>query len=100
LPHISGEREPGLQQTTCKTVEKADFASVSVLALLQDLSRLVDNPYVIMGSLLLAAGEPGMRRALPNARIMVHQLLQPQHLRRRAQRLRGGRVFSIFFLSS
>uniref|UniRef100_A0A1I7YBY5 ATP-dependent Clp protease proteolytic subunit n=1 Tax=Steinernema glaseri TaxID=37863 RepID=A0A1I7YBY5_9BILA len=26
-----------------------------------------------MGSLLLAAGEPGMRAALPNARIMVHQ---------------------------
>ncbi len=26
-----------------------------------------------MGSLLLAAGEPGMRVALPNARIMVHQ---------------------------
>ncbi len=26
-----------------------------------------------MGSLLLAAGEPGMRLSLPNARIMVHQ---------------------------
>jgi len=26
-----------------------------------------------MGSLLLAAGEPGMRYALPNARIMIHQ---------------------------
>ena len=26
-----------------------------------------------MGSLLLTAGEPGMRRALPNARIMMHQ---------------------------
>ncbi|TMS33556.1 hypothetical protein L596_001284 [Steinernema carpocapsae] len=26
-----------------------------------------------MGSLLLAAGEPGMRSSLPNARIMVHQ---------------------------
>ena len=26
-----------------------------------------------MGSFLLAAGEPGMRIALPNARIMVHQ---------------------------
>ncbi len=26
-----------------------------------------------MGSLLLAAGEPGMRVALPNARVMVHQ---------------------------
>ncbi|MGB1539963.1 MAG: ATP-dependent Clp endopeptidase proteolytic subunit ClpP [Rickettsiales bacterium] len=26
-----------------------------------------------MGSLLLAAGEPGMRRALPNARVMIHQ---------------------------
>ena len=26
-----------------------------------------------MGSLLLAAGEKGMRYALPNARIMVHQ---------------------------
>ena len=26
-----------------------------------------------MGSLLLSAGEPGMRYALPNARIMVHQ---------------------------
>ncbi|MEM8870233.1 MAG: ATP-dependent Clp protease proteolytic subunit [Pseudomonadota bacterium] len=26
-----------------------------------------------MGSMLLAAGEPGMRFALPNARIMVHQ---------------------------
>jgi ATP-dependent Clp protease protease subunit len=26
-----------------------------------------------MGSLLLAAGAPGMRRALPNARIMIHQ---------------------------
>ncbi|KAJ3307064.1 hypothetical protein HDU93_006090, partial [Gonapodya sp. JEL0774] len=26
-----------------------------------------------MGSLLLAAGSPGMRSALPNARIMIHQ---------------------------
>lgn len=26
-----------------------------------------------MGSLLLTAGEPGMRHALPNARIMIHQ---------------------------
>ena len=26
-----------------------------------------------MGSLLLAAGEPGQRRALPHARVMVHQ---------------------------
>lgn len=26
-----------------------------------------------MGSLLLAAGEPGMRFALPNARVMIHQ---------------------------
>jgi ATP-dependent Clp protease protease subunit len=26
-----------------------------------------------MGSLLLAAGEPGMRYSLPNSRIMVHQ---------------------------
>ncbi len=26
-----------------------------------------------MGSLLLAAGEPGMRSALPNARVLVHQ---------------------------
>ena len=26
-----------------------------------------------MGSLLLSAGEPGMRFALPNARVMVHQ---------------------------
>ena len=26
-----------------------------------------------MGSFLLAAGEPGMRGALPNARIMIHQ---------------------------
>jgi ATP-dependent protease ClpP protease subunit len=26
-----------------------------------------------MASLLLAAGEPGERRCLPNARIMVHQ---------------------------
>ena len=26
-----------------------------------------------MGSLLLAAGAPGMRRALPNSRVMIHQ---------------------------
>lgn len=26
-----------------------------------------------MGSLLLAAGEPGMRYSLPNSRIMIHQ---------------------------
>lgn len=26
-----------------------------------------------MGSLLLAAGAPGMRHALPNSRIMIHQ---------------------------
>lgn len=26
-----------------------------------------------MGSLLLAAGEPGMRHSLPNSRIMIHQ---------------------------
>mmetsp|Transcript_15230 Transcript_15230/g.38654 ORF Transcript_15230/g.38654 Transcript_15230/m.38654 type:complete len:103 (+) Transcript_15230:601-909(+) len=26
-----------------------------------------------MGSILLAAGTPGQRRALPNARVMIHQ---------------------------
>lgn len=26
-----------------------------------------------MGSLLLAAGEPGMRHSLPHSRIMIHQ---------------------------
>ena len=28
-----------------------------------------------MGSLLLTAGAPGMRRALPNARVMIHQAI-------------------------
>ena len=37
------------------------------------VSTLVVGQAASMGSLLLAAGEPGMRYALPNARIMVHQ---------------------------
>ncbi len=37
------------------------------------VSTLCVGQAASMGSLLLAAGEPGMRRALPNARIMVHQ---------------------------
>ncbi len=37
------------------------------------VSTLVVGQAASMGSLLLAAGEKGMRYALPNARIMVHQ---------------------------
>jgi ATP-dependent Clp protease, protease subunit len=37
------------------------------------VSTLCVGQAASMGSLLLAAGEPGMRFALPNARIMVHQ---------------------------
>ena len=37
------------------------------------ISTLCIGQACSMGSLLLAAGEPGMRRALPNARIMLHQ---------------------------
>ena len=37
------------------------------------ISTLCVGQAASMGSLLLAAGEPGMRIALPNARIMVHQ---------------------------
>lgn len=37
------------------------------------ISTLCIGQAASMGSLLLAAGEPGMRYALPNARIMVHQ---------------------------
>ena len=37
------------------------------------VSTVVVGQAASMGSFLLAAGEPGMRVALPNARIMVHQ---------------------------
>ena len=37
------------------------------------VSTLCIGQAASMGSLLLAAGDPGMRYALPNARIMVHQ---------------------------
>ncbi len=37
------------------------------------VSTLCIGQAASMGSLLLAAGEPGLRYALPNARIMVHQ---------------------------
>jgi ATP-dependent Clp protease protease subunit len=37
------------------------------------VSTLCIGQAASMGSLLLAAGEAGMRHALPNARIMVHQ---------------------------
>ena len=37
------------------------------------ISTLCMGQAASMGSLLLAAGEPGMRFALPNARIMIHQ---------------------------
>jgi len=37
------------------------------------ISTLVIGQAASMGSLLLAAGEPGMRFAVPNARVMVHQ---------------------------
>ena len=37
------------------------------------VSTLVIGQAASMGSLLLAAGEPGMRFSLPNSRIMVHQ---------------------------
>ncbi len=37
------------------------------------VSTLCFGQAASMGSLLLAAGEPGMRYCLPNARIMVHQ---------------------------
>jgi ATP-dependent Clp protease protease subunit len=37
------------------------------------VSTLVVGQAASMGSLLLAAGEPGMRYSLPNSRIMVHQ---------------------------
>ena len=37
------------------------------------ISTLVIGQAASMGSLLLTAGEPGMRYSLPNSRIMVHQ---------------------------
>jgi ATP-dependent Clp protease, protease subunit len=37
------------------------------------VSTLVVGQAASMGSLLLAAGEKGMRFSLPNSRIMVHQ---------------------------
>ena len=37
------------------------------------ISTLVVGQAASMGSLLLTAGEPGMRYSLPNSRIMVHQ---------------------------
>ncbi|EFJ08350.1 hypothetical protein SELMODRAFT_131898 [Selaginella moellendorffii] len=37
------------------------------------VSTLCVGQAASMGSLLLAAGEPGQRRSLPNARVMVHQ---------------------------
>ena len=37
------------------------------------ISTLCIGQAASMGSLLLAAGEPGMRMSLPNSRIMVHQ---------------------------
>ncbi len=37
------------------------------------VATLVIGQAASMGSLLLTAGEPGMRYALPNARIMIHQ---------------------------
>lgn len=37
------------------------------------ISTLCLGQAASMGSLLLAAGEPGMRYALPNSRIMIHQ---------------------------
>ncbi|GIL37913.1 ATP-dependent Clp endopeptidase proteolytic subunit ClpP [Roseiterribacter gracilis] len=37
------------------------------------ISTVVIGQAASMGSLLLAAGAPGQRRALPNSRIMVHQ---------------------------
>jgi len=37
------------------------------------VATLVIGQAASMGSLLLTAGEPGMRRSLPNSRIMVHQ---------------------------
>ena len=37
------------------------------------ISTLVVGQAASMGSLLLTAGEPGMRLSLPNSRIMVHQ---------------------------
>jgi ATP-dependent Clp protease protease subunit len=37
------------------------------------VSTLCVGQAASMGSLLLAAGDPGLRFALPNARIMVHQ---------------------------
>ncbi|RMC37613.1 ATP-dependent Clp protease proteolytic subunit [Paracoccus alkanivorans] len=37
------------------------------------ISTLVVGQAASMGSLLLAAGEPGLRYSLPNSRVMVHQ---------------------------
>lgn len=49
-----------------------------VVVFFLQLYDLFETPYFLfqassMGSLLLTAGEQGMRTALPNARIMVHQ---------------------------
>ena len=38
-----------------------------------DVSTLCIGQAASMGSLLLAAGDPGMRYSLPNSRVMVHQ---------------------------
>lgn len=48
-----------------------------VISLVNTIFSVIPNRCVgqaaSMGSLLLAAGEPGMRHSLPNSRIMIHQ---------------------------
>lgn len=48
------------------------------------ISTLCVGQAASMASLLLAAGEPGQRRSLPHARIMVHQPHGGAQVRRRA----------------
>jgi len=38
-----------------------------------DISTICVGQACSMGSLLLAAGTPGQRKILPNARVMIHQ---------------------------
>ena len=56
-----------------KELRTLEEEQVRIRFLRPNISTLCVGQAASMGSLLLAAGEPGMRFSLPNSRIMVHQ---------------------------
>lgn len=66
-------RRPAFALQQALKLTPATAARVCMQYIRCDVSTICVGQACSMGSLLLAAGTPGLRKILPNARVMMHQ---------------------------